>query len=330
MKCEYCGREFEYVNAHKPRCKEYQKQMIINEEKITKEEFEKLYKIEEFSIEEIANYFEISKNRVIKKFNEYGIKERPNRYTERRNKKMREKKQNYTEEENYSINKKREEFCLNKYGVTNVRKSEEIKTIILESKLNNIDDNGLNSIERAVIATKETCIKRYGYDNVWKIPEVIQSMTEKKDYKKSFEKGCVTKVEKYGTPYTFTLHKSNGKRLTKPVEVIKNYLDLKGVSYTMDYYIPTTKFYVDFYLHDYNLIIEVYGDYWHCNPNKYKEDQIVKFNKGGSKIVKDVWEYDRNRIEKLNSLDYLIIILWESDINKNLDLCIDKIEQILT
>lgn len=71
------------------------------------------------------------------------------------------------------------------------------------------------------------------------------------------------------------------------------------------------------------LIIELYGDYWHANPLKYKEDNIlIKF--GGSHLVKDIWEGDRIRLEKFKEFGYDCLIIWESEL-MNKKILIEKI-----
>lgn len=66
----------------------------------------------------------------------------------------------------------------------------------------------------------------------------------------------------------------------------------------------------DFYLPQYNLIIECYGDYWHCNPLKYpngpiNEQQILSVEK------------DKFKMDIYNQYNYNLLIIWELDINKD-------------
>ena len=42
-------------------------------------------------------------------------------------------------------------------------------------------------------------------------------------------------------------------------------IDAKGT-------VSIDKFICDIFIEEYNLIIEFYGDYWHCNPKRYKSD----------------------------------------------------------
>jgi G:T-mismatch repair DNA endonuclease (very short patch repair protein) len=77
----------------------------------------------------------------------------------------------------------------------------------------------------------------------------------------------------------------------------------------------------DMYLPKYNLIIEYNGDYWHCNPKKYSEDY---FNQVKGKTAKELWEYDKNKVDLIIGNGYNLEIIWESDLKDDPDL-INKI-----
>jgi len=71
----------------------------------------------------------------------------------------------------------------------------------------------------------------------------------------------------------------------------------------------------DFLNYKKKIIIEVFGDYWHCNPNieDYKAENYIH-----PKIKltsKEIWEKDKLKIEMYSALGYRTIILWESMIN---------------
>ena len=70
----------------------------------------------------------------------------------------------------------------------------------------------------------------------------------------------------------------------------------------------------DIYIPKFNLLIEYNGDYWHCNPKKYISDYLnVKKNK----TAKEIWEYDKNKLDLAYNLGYSIEVIWESDYKKN-------------
>lgn len=70
----------------------------------------------------------------------------------------------------------------------------------------------------------------------------------------------------------------------------------------------------DIFLPKLNLIIEYYGDYWHCNPKKYNGDY---FNKKKNLPAKKIWEYDKNRLELIRTYGYNLEVVWESDFKNN-------------
>ena len=61
-----------------------------------------------------------------------------------------------------------------------------------------------------------------------------------------------------------------------------------------------TKIY-DIFIPSLNLVIEYNGDYWHCNPKKYKPDY---FNQKKQKTAKELWEYDKNKIDLIREKGY--------------------------
>jgi len=73
------------------------------------------------------------------------------------------------------------------------------------------------------------------------------------------------------------------------------------------------------------IIIEFFGDFWHCNPNQYNENDDFNF---GLK-VKDVWAHDKERINKFIDLGYKVVIVWESDYLNNKKDIICKIQTLV-
>ena len=63
------------------------------------------------------------------------------------------------------------------------------------------------------------------------------------------------------------------------------------------------------------LIIEFHGDYWHCNPAKFSKDY---FNPTTQRYAHDQWERDNRKKQVAEAEGYAVIIVWESDFNKNI------------
>ena len=62
-----------------------------------------------------------------------------------------------------------------------------------------------------------------------------------------------------------------------------------------------------------NTIYEFFGDYWHCNPDLYKDDY---FNEIKLKTAKQIREEDSLRFKIFRELGYNIKFVWENDYKK--------------
>ena len=65
----------------------------------------------------------------------------------------------------------------------------------------------------------------------------------------------------------------------------------------------------DFYLPDYNLILELYGTFWHVDPRRFNENWI---NPKTKVVSKEMWNYDA-QIERRILDQYNLAIIWERD-----------------
>lgn len=71
-------------------------------------------------------------------------------------------------------------------------------------------------------------------------------------------------------------------------------------------------YFIDYYLPELNIIVEFYGNYWHCNPKQYNSNYYHKVLK---KNACDIWKTDNERIINIKKTfddDVSIIIMWES------------------
>jgi hypothetical protein len=66
---------------------------------------------------------------------------------------------------------------------------------------------------------------------------------------------------------------------------------------------------VDGYCEELNVVIEFFGDVWHCHPKFYKGFDT---NPRGS-IADDIWKYDHQRLCKLSDVCRAVIVCWEYD-----------------
>lgn len=101
------------------------------------------------------------------------------------------------------------------------------------------------------------------------------------------------------------------KTNSKPQQLVDTILDKNNIKYERE---KGIKYYcIDNFLEN-NLMIEVQGDYWHCNPIKF-HDKINKTQY--ERIPKD----KRKHTYVKNKYGVEILYLWESDIYNNLEKC---------
>lgn len=101
--------------------------------------------------------------------------------------------------------------------------------------------------------------------------------------------------------------------MTKPHCKINYILNNNNIKYTNEFNLKYQA--LDIYLDNYNLGIEIMGDYWHSNPNKYKIEDLNKTQ------LKDKKQDKRKNTYTKKYHKFEILYLWESEINKDIKLC---------
>jgi G:T-mismatch repair DNA endonuclease (very short patch repair protein) len=123
--------------------------------------------------------------------------------------------------------------------------------------------------------------------------------------------------------------KANGGRRSKPHKLIEEYLRSIGtefISECMDGRFKKFNKFVgseyspipDIVLNNQKIVIEIYGDVWHANPEKYKSTDII-YKYGGPVMAHDIRIFDRARQKQIESFGYKVIVLWEHDIKHRID-----------
>jgi very-short-patch-repair endonuclease len=99
----------------------------------------------------------------------------------------------------------------------------------------------------------------------------------------------------------------------------ETFLKTLDIKFIHSYYINTKEhhFIFDFFLPEYNILIEVDGDFWHCNPIKYSYPKY--------KTQEINLENDKIKNEWAANNGYKLIRFWENDIKNN----IKEIKRIL-
>lgn len=115
-------------------------------------------------------------------------------------------------------------------------------------------------------------------------------------------------------------HIKNNPNKESNLEIkFKNILNELSINYIFQY--PICGYMFDFYLKDFDIIIEIDGDFWHCNPNIhptpiYESQKLT--------IKNDI---HKNNICLKSGIK--LIRIWEDDINHNLDEVVNKLKNII-
>lgn len=127
------------------------------------------------------------------------------------------------------------------------------------------------------------------------------------------------------TPQTksFTV---NDVHMNKIEAIIANYLNECNINWVYEKQLThnNSTYLPDFYLPESLTIIECFGDFWHANPNKYKETDVV-FE---SVTAGSLWLKDNKKLDVYNSLGIKSIFIWENDILNNFDVVKKQFEEI--
>ena len=172
-----------------------------------------------------------------------------------------------------------------------------------------IDNIKKNNVKKGFPCNLENFIKKYGNNEG---ERKYLERCEKISYSSTLDffinkYGEVLGKEKFKIKNTYF-------KISEKSKIISTYLNKLKIEYIQEYKIQHK--FVDYYLPKYNMIIEFYGDYWHCNPKKYEKsyyNQVVKLS------AEEIWDNDKKRLELLHSNVQSIIIIWESSaIDENL------------
>lgn len=79
---------------------------------------------------------------------------------------------------------------------------------------------------------------------------------------------------------------------------------------------------------DKKIIVEYYGDYYHCNPeiSRYTPDF---WNKCKKMSAADVWRHDEERLQRLRDSGYTVTVVWESDFKWDPQSEVSRVQSLL-
>ncbi len=202
-------------------------------------------------------------------------------------------------------------------GITNVFQREEVKDKIIETCLDRYGVDSAAKSDQAKLAFKQTCLEKYGYTHHMKSPEFM-------------EKFIQDRINKYGFYSAYDLYKNNnhGIVFSKPHKKVVELLLQNNIECKIEFILKIERDECieggNKTLYEYDILIgekkliEINGDYYHANPMKYKENDVLNIF-GNEVIAKDIWNKDKIKLDFAKKKGYTIIDIWEYDIHNNWD-----------
>jgi very-short-patch-repair endonuclease len=128
--------------------------------------------------------------------------------------------------------------------------------------------------------------------------------------------------EKMSKSFIKNILKSNGVATSNLEKTfINKFIKPLNIKYQRFFHNEHRKIY-DLYLPEYKILIEIDGDFWHCNPKKYPNGPINEYQQVciENDIFKNKWALENG---------YKLLRFWENDINNNSQYIIESLKKEL-
>ncbi len=190
---------------------------------------------------------------------------------------------------------------LEKYGVDNVSKLDEVKHKISVSHITNPRNHKISD---------QTKLKHsINSKKLWSTKKVLISLAIKNSINNNAKELKRRSIWAKNNLTGKNLLKIRN-RFSKLHLKIKKELSLEQLGFVGEQRID--RFLVDELNEDKKIVIEINGDYVHANPIKYSADTLIKLP-GNSYYAEEKWFTDQIKIDKLKEMGYKVLIVWESD-----------------
>ncbi len=197
----------------------------------------------------------------------------------------------------YEIKQKKSNTFLEHYGVDNIWKSSDYYIWLHEFML---EKYGVKSLPN----------KFGGMNKYWKtVSDEVKNKHLNKMWN-GFKKWYVNLTDEEKNKYIQSRCKNLIANYSSSLESrVAASLTKINVPYQQQYWICRKSY--DFKIAKAKIILEVNGDYWHANPEIYKENDLIKYP-DGLKLASDVWKKDENKKQLAEKYEMSVHYLWES------------------
>ena len=210
----------------------------------------------------------------------------------------------------YNIDLKSICWCLN-YCNVKIRNISESQRQITQKKIKStlqkqygVEYHNVSQLSSVKKKKAETFINHYGVDNIWKTKEYAEFTSKRWS--------SYTPEKKHELIKKWTRREG---RISKLENLVSGILNTLQIPIETQFKFPKYFHKYDIHIKNTNIILEIQGDFWHANPKNYKEDDILNFPNGLSYTAKQLWNKDKQNFLYAQSQNYIVIEIWESDIN---------------
>lgn len=158
---------------------------------------------------------------------------------------------------------------------------------------------------------KKTNLQKYGVEWAgWNVPEIKQKADD-------------TCVKRYGkTSLELMQAALLNTTQTKPEQIVQEYLEKLKINFIPQYKLTVDNVYrhFDFMLVDFNILLEIDGDFWHANPSIYDRNNLheVQIRTLNNDIIKN---------EMVRKTNIKLIRFWESEVT--VEEFFEKLKEVL-
>ncbi len=180
-----------------------------------------------------------------------------------------------------------------------------------------LDENYRNKVIKRMSKPRSEKFKKEQSERItkWYTRNPDQRLIRSKNMKDSWKNGKIVSNN-------FSCNKSNlEKKLYKILLEIDKDLISEHTLYTTD----NKYFFPDIINLEKKIIIEFFGDYWHCNPKKYNKHDEIHIGLSAEKV----WDNDKQRILSLEKMGYTVYIIWEEDFKNNKTKVLNSMRKVL-
>ena len=337
LTCPYCGKTYDSNNSknpktaifkHSTKCKvkhDFIQQFSWTKEKLEKE-LKDLGSVVEFSkkYRPLTEGYSIGDGNIREIFKEFGIDtsiKRANSNSKTKEKRKETNLKRYGCPHNFckeSESRKRwEQRLLDEEGITNVFQRKDVQE---KSKQTLLKKYGVEHPAQSDLfkVTEEYCVRKYGEEKGKQIWDKIKHDRGKSSryeyyvekYGNEAPKKWAERIQAIGKHYD-----SKSSCISSLNKIIGEFLTQNNIEFESEFILWETDVrprYYDFKIG--NILIELNGTFWHADPRKYKETDILKFPGTNGIVAKDIWEKDKIKRNLAINNGFQIIYYWELEI----------------